>query len=991
MAKLIEVKNIDETPTIIPTIKDETVHSKKDLNSLEVARIPWRTYLEMQNYNKDKYKMCEICISDQKKKFGGRTPIECTGLRDYKPILEEKYDADIIETIIEELSEDELLELKAIFSPVDWFRANVHDPETYTERWYQSLTLSCSARNKVLRLGRRCIEENEQVLMANGSYKKIKNINIGDFVISNRDNKVVTNKVTDVINNGKRNLYRIKTNDGKEVTLTEDHQVLTDNGWKSIEEGLKKGDLVSHLPKIESIETNNIDTEEAKLLGYLLTDGYLSDKSNQTVKATFNNYKYIEEISSITESKFGFKGTIKKRSESDAYDIWLTDGNHGTKSSVKTWLKSLDLLKEKYKLRDSSELITSMSKESLILFLNRAYAGDGCVSTSYNPSRPNGLRGDISFDTGDVIFAKTLSNSLHKLGIPNNITYCKERISSDIKSNNSWRIRVSSSYGIRRFFNTIGFIYGKEEQSKRLLEAVNSRSREVRYSDSDQFEFIKIKSITNLEVEGTVYDITVENDHNFVTNGLVVHNCGKTFSIVMDLIYRIATASRPINILVAAPLVTMIHEIEKAFKALSRVLEQENFITKSRATPTLEMTFFNGSILQGITTNDGGKASRGKKADIIWLDETDYMDRKAIEAIEAIKLDNPNVEMFITSTPKGEGNLYEFAQQENVKEFHYPSYVIPHYNDAIDQDLRGKLSEIGFTQEVIALYGLDQDSVFQQHFIEDSYELYIPEFYNESFVLNNRDRFIVIIGVDWNHDNNGTRIIVVGYDKIADRFFCVEKKKIAKVNLTQELSVNMVVELNRKYNADHIICDEGFGIGQVSELRVRGKEQYGKVPANHPDIKLTKTESVQFGATLEIRDPTTYETLKKRTKQYIVELAQKLLEAKRLALDPANDSELIMQLKNYSIIKTGMRGNVYKAKDKKIGDHDLDGYMLALYMFDKVYGDYITPKAYEHISMMPNSNTEFYDPSRTVQKDVALFSSSNLSGKRKRFKSRRKW
>lgn len=622
MAKLIEVKNIDETPTIIPARKDETSHSKKDLNSLEVARIPWRTYLEMQNYNKDKYKMCEICIADQKKKFGGRTPIQCTGLRDYKPILEEKYDADIIETIMEELSESELLELKAIFSPVDWFRANVHDPETYTERWYQSLTLSCSARNKVLRLGRRC---------------------------------------------------------------------------------------------------------------------------------------------------------------------------------------------------------------------------------------------------------------------------------------------------------------------------------------------------------------------------------GKTFSIVMDLIYRIATASRPINILVAAPLVTMIHEIEKAFKALSRVLEQENFITKSRATPTLEMTFFNGSVLQGITTNDGGKASRGKKADIIWLDETDYMDRKAIEAIEAIKLDNPNVEMFITSTPKGEGNLYEFAQQENVKEFHYPSYVIPHYDDAIDQDLRGKLSEIGFTQEVIALYGLDQDSVFQQHFIEDSYELYIPEFYNESFVLNNRDRFIVIIGVDWNHDNNGTRIIVVGYDRVADRFFCVEKKKIAKVNLTQELSVNMVVELNRKYNADHIICDEGFGIGQVSELRVRGKEQYGKVPANHPDIKLTKTESVQFGATLEIRDPTTYETLKKRTKQYIVELAQKLLEAKRLALDPANDSELIMQLKNYSIIKTGMRGNVYKAKDKKIGDHDLDGYMLALYMFDKVYGDYITPKAYEHISMMPNSNTEFYDPSRTVQKDVALFSSSNLSGKRKRFKSRRKW
>lgn len=987
MARLINVKNIDDSEEII--LKEEE-YSRKDLSSLEVAKIPWRTYLEMQNYNKDKYKMCDICITEQKLKFGGRTPIQCTGLRDYKTVLTEKYDEDVVESILEELSPSEVDELKAIFSPVDWFRTNVLDPETYAERWYQSLTLSCSARNKVLRLGRRCIEENEQVLMANGSYKKIKDVQIGDFVVSNRDHKVVHNKVTDVINNGKRNLYRIKTNDGKEVTLTEDHQVLTNKGWKSIEEGLSKWDLISHLPTAESTNTNTTTEDEAKLLGYLLTDGYMSAKKNQTVKATFNNYKYIEEISNIIEDKFGFKGTIKKRAECDAYDIWLTHGVKGKPNPVKVWLNSLGLLKEKYKLRDSSELITSMPKESLVLFLNRAYSGDGCVSTSYNPKRPNGLRGSISFDTGDVVFAKTLSNALHKLGIPNNINYCKERQSTHIKSNNSWRVLVSSSYGIKRFFNTVGFIYGKEEQSQRLFEAVNSRSREVRFSDSDQFEFIKIKSITNLEVENTVYDLTVENDHNFVTNGLVVHNCGKTFSIVMDLIFKIATAPRPINILVAAPLVTMIHEIEKAFKTLSRALEQDDFIIRSKATPTLEITFFNGSILQGITTSDGGKASRGKKADVIWLDEADYMDRKSIEAIEAIKLDNPNVEMFITSTPKGEGNLYEFAQQEGVKEFHYPSYVIPHYDDAVDSDLRGKLSEIAFTQEVLALYGLDQDSVFQQHFIEESYELFIPEFYNESYVLADRSRFIIIIGIDWNHDNNGTRIIVVGYDKMADRFFCIEKQKIAKVNLTQELSVNMAVELNRKYNADHLICDEGFGIGQVSELRVRGKEQYGKVPATHPDIKLVKTESVQFGATLEIRDPTTNETLKKRTKQYIVELAQKLLEEKRIALDPSLDSELIKQLKNYSIISTGLRGNVYKAKDKKIGDHDLDGLMLALYMFDKVYGDYITPKTYEHVSIIPNSNLG-YGTNRTAHKDVALFSSSKLTSSRRKFKSRKKW
>lgn len=64
--------------------------------------------------------------------------------------------------------------------------------------------------------------------------------------------------------------------------------------------------------------------------------------------------------------------------------------------------------------------------------------------------------------------------------------------------------------------------------------------------------------------------------------------------------------------------------------------------------------------------------------------------------------------------------------------------------------------------------------------------------------------------------------------------------------------------------------------------------------------------------------------------------------------------------------------------------------MLALYMFDKVYGDYITPKTYEHVSIIPNSNLG-YGTNRTAHKDVALFSSSKLTSSRRKFKSRKKW
>ena len=467
--------------------------------------------------------------------------------------------------------------------------------------------------------------------------------------------------------------------------------------------------------------------------------------------------------------------------------------------------------------------------------------------------------------------------------------------------------------------------------------------------------------------------------------------CGKTFSIILDIIHRIETTDRPLNILVAAPMLTMITEIERTIVTLINATGKEGFITAKKSSPTLEVKFFNGSLLQGITLSNDGTSARGKKADILWVDEMDFANRKSLEALQAIEMDNPNVEVVYTSTPIGQGNLYAAEALENTKSFHFPSYVIPHYNDAMHKSMKSSLSDIGFAQECLALYGLDESGVFQIHYIEECVDLYIPQVFNQQTVLTDRGRFIVFIGVDWNHDLNGTRIVVTAYDKNSDKFFVVEKEKIAKQNLTQAIAVDMVVELNRKYQADHIICDEGFGIGQVSELRTRGRNQYGKVPANHPDIKLVDTMSVQFGSSLEIRDPTTHEVLKKNTKQYIVENTQKLLEQRRLTFNDKEDNDLIMQMKNYTVISSGLRGNKYKPKDKKIGDHDLDAFMLCLYGFDYHYGDYIKPKLVEH-GVILNQQVQYDIPKGEANLAlVGILHKGTSRGHRKAFKLRKRW
>lgn len=58
----------------------------------------------------------------------------------------------------------------------------------------------------------------------------------------------------------------------------------------------------------------------------------------------------------------------------------------------------------------------------------------------------------------------------------------------------------------------------KKETKKKVSYNLNYNKRGVR---------LKIKSIEKLEIKDDVYDLEVDNYHNFIANGLVIHNCGE--------------------------------------------------------------------------------------------------------------------------------------------------------------------------------------------------------------------------------------------------------------------------------------------------------------------------------------------------------------------------------------------------------------------------------------------------------------------------------
>lgn len=333
----------------------------------------------------------------------------------------------------------------------------------------------------------------------------------------------------------------------------------------------------------------------------------------------------------------------------------------------------------------------------------------------------------------------------------------------------------------------------------------------------------------------------------------------------------------------------------------------------------------------------------------------DDIPEAAITSIMAIRMSVPDVKVWRSGTPKGEINLYKAEQDPTTKCFHYPSFVIPHYSDELDASLRHDVGDgVGYIQEILAVCSLAVNTVFQTLFINRALNKFNKVTAKD--VLQDRSRFIVFIGVDWNHDEVGSRILVMAYDKEMPQFHIIEKERVAIEGFTQYAAVERIIALNRKYNCDHVFVDQGFGATQVANLKQFALAQVGVVPKGHPDLKLLDVTPIDYGSNTEIRDPVTGDTYKTPTKQMAVLNSVEILEKDLLTLDPVEDADIVKQLKNY-IEKSRNKGRiVYGYVSKKIGDHDLDALMIGLFGMKKLYSSLFVGQSTQVLLKLVNTS-----------------------------------
>lgn len=457
-------------------------------------------------------------------------------------------------------------------------------------------------------------------------------------------------------------------------------------------------------------------------------------------------------------------------------------------------------------------------------------------------------------------------------------------------------------------------------------------------------------SKTLLEVKPRVYQTLMLRDQNSRKVMRFGRRLGKTFSLAILILWH-AYVNPKGRILVVAPMKSQVGLI---YEEVMNMAEKNNVvfesITRHVTSPQFEIQFSNGSTVRfftsGMKSNGKTDVARGQEADVIILDEMDYMGPEDLVALLAM-LQNTNEEKRVNkmlvgaSTPSGQRNTFWKWNTDpafGFSSFWYPSYVNPGWDKETEARMRMDYpNEQTYRHEVEADWGEDVEGVYPRRFIDVSFQ----EDWKYQPSLESARSFFVF-GVDWDKYGAGVNIVILEIcndnhenELFAGRIRLAFREEINKGDFTYTAAIDRIIELNNIFKPKHIYIDRGAGEVQLELLHKYGME--------NPHTKLHKTtKGWQFAETIEIRDPFTKQLVKKDLKPFMVDNLYQMLE-NQMILFPNRDEELYYQLISYIVIRTSSTGRPVFAPGGQAKDHAHDALILACFAIADNYDELLNP------------------------------------------------
>lgn len=395
-------------------------------------------------------------------------------------------------------------------------------------------------------LGLYCLSGETNIVTKRG-YIKLKNIVVGDYVLTEDG---TYQKVLKTFYNGIKETVKLTTNFGEELICTPDHKVLTQNGWKQVQ----------HLDKYDLIKAFWINKEKKKkgnekdwLLGYYLGDGAnfafsteSQEFANKLMKIIKRNFKSLKNIHSVKRKSnciyvHPSKHKVGQSNSKNEFNQFIKSTGIAGLNSFNKFIPdkyaNLSLLAGFIEADGNTKNQTIRIKNEKMarhLFeLLQSYR----IRCTYKKDK-NGVDTIVFNDVNKKInlFIKSLktSRSILKKYIDKQKARDSIRIPFSLLTEEDInKLQNDNLHSTKYNKSRIKISKTKNYICKDILDRLH-----IKVNHDLWAKIIKIENYKKQKV----YDISVEKNHSYVSNGLVTHNC---FQEQCMAAYKIITECTP--------------------------------------------------------------------------------------------------------------------------------------------------------------------------------------------------------------------------------------------------------------------------------------------------------------------------------------------------------------------------------------------------------------------------------------------------------------
>lgn len=402
-----------------------------------------------------------------------------------------------------------------------------------------------------------CVEENQFVHTVNGR-KKIKDIRIGEYVYT--ENGV--NSVSHKSYMGRKDTIKICTRSSS-LICTNDHKIMSEYGWIEADK-LNPGDNIAI--RVGNNNTETCETYKLRLLGYLIGDGCLTSLNN--VGFVNRDIDVVNDFGKMVSRFYNCTISVNNRgSRVNNLDLYYVNVKHikhrKHPTSVAQYLKKLGLKKDAGGLnareKKIPEFIFKLKTDNILQFIGAYTDTDSCIKTMSNRNVKI-----LHYTTASKVLAYDIVEIFRLLGFTSNISKNGEAFTVHINdATRALRLLYDYSFKVRKTYsvddlkntkqrtNYIKFSTLSPYVDRDLYNDISLKTRANLYTKSPNSNITidtikKIKNceqinmpsywfnenivwvpITHIEEcgERDVYDLTINDDHSFVCENILVHNC----------------------------------------------------------------------------------------------------------------------------------------------------------------------------------------------------------------------------------------------------------------------------------------------------------------------------------------------------------------------------------------------------------------------------------------------------------------------------------